>query len=124
MITSQDRAAKVVPLSDDIQVAVQFELNFLNIDPRCNDTQAVTTAIVRPIESQKMIFTGVAVCAPRDLFDKHTGRKVALERALRQMLPDLDARTLSHLTRKALRSIESAENLLALAKYAVPALAA
>jgi hypothetical protein len=66
--------------------AIQFDQDYLQIDPRQAD-QIVTTCYLRPLEGPKRLFVGAAVFNPNDHYElPFYGRKLALARALQSFL--------------------------------------
>lgn len=91
-------------LSENCKIGVAFMQNYVEIGARYYpsgnpNSQRVTEAIVRPLhngkpESGLATYTGVAICSPNDARDDDRGRRVALVRALSQMLPGEDRHVL------------------------------
>lgn len=80
---------KLAKLSRDCLVSVTILTDWPVLDPRRGVDQTVKTAIIRPIDDGPVsTYVGVAVHNPNDYYDKELGEKIAIARALRQMLPD------------------------------------
>ncbi len=111
----------IYQLTEGCTIAVTFRHEWMTTDPRnitttvigdrsiTDGNQKTTICIIRPLEGRRLIYTGTTVQSPDDREVERIGDRIAFERALAQMLPDLSPQQISHVRRKAIFDKQEAE---------------
>lgn len=87
-----------------IPVAIRFERQYMQLDPKTGD-QWVSTCYLRQLMGSKKTLVGVAVCHPNDKIDEAYGHKLALFRAIESVWPiraDWTRKQAWHLARRVI----------------------
>lgn len=80
---------EITALSPNVSLAINWQMEFLVLDPRRGKRQVVWVCILRPISEGKYeTYVGIAVQNPNDLNNDDLGKKLSLARAIQQMYPN------------------------------------